>query len=348
MSMRRFNPNSLDATVPHSLNPGDLLAVFSPSWAGPNLFPLRFGRGLRKLHALGFRTIVSAHASANVDGKAGTVRQRAEDLEALFCDTHVKAIIASIGGDDARTLVPLIDWEAVARHPKWFIGYSDTTALQCALLSKAGMASLYGPTVMTDFAELPNMPIQSEMSFLKSVCDNSFPSIGVVESLYEEGPDWASQNAQEALRRSVKATAPFVSGSGIAHGRVVGGCIESLVELVCSSGGVCFSAGAGDILLLESSRQRLSAEALAKQLETLSACIDFSSLEGIVFGAKCWNSSDYEIVAMQLANACAKESMPMVIGLPFGHITPCLTVALGINYRLDLSELSNPKLIVAL
>lgn len=345
--MRRFSRKSPGATVPHALDPGDLVAVFSPSWAGPHMFPWRFERGVRKLRALGFRTMASAYACANVDGKAGTARQRAEDFEALFCDPHVKAIIASIGGDDARTLVPLIDWRAVARHPKWFIGYSDTTALQCALLSRAGMASLYGPTVMTDFAELPDMPAPSEASFLESVRGDSFPPVGVVERLYEEGPDWGSPNTQETPRRPVKAAAPFVSGSGVSRGRMVGGCIESLVELACGSDS-CFSAGAGDLLLLETSRQQLSTETLAKQLEALSACIDFSSLEGIVFGAKCWSSGDYEIVATQLADACAEEPVPLVVGFPLGHVAPCLTVALGTEYRLDLLDPGNPRLMAAL
>lgn len=348
MSMRQSSQKSPGATVPHALNQGDLVAVFSPSWAGPNLFPWRFERGMRKLRALGFRTMASAHACANVDGKAGIAQQRAEDFEALFCDPHVKAIIASIGGNDARTLVPIIDWEVVARHPKWFIGYSDTTALQCALLSKAGMASLYGPTVMTDFAELPDMPIQSEASFLESVRGNLLPSVDVVESLYEECPDWGGPNAQETPRRSVKAAAPFVIGSGITRGRMVGGCIESLAEFVCGNEDACFFAGAGDLLLLETSRQQLSVEVLAKQLETLSARIDFPSLEGIIFGAKCWGSGDYEIVATQLDDACAKVPVPIVVGLPLGHIAPCLTVALGIDYHLDLSDPGNPRLLVAL
>jgi muramoyltetrapeptide carboxypeptidase LdcA involved in peptidoglycan recycling len=42
-----------------------------------------------------------------------------------------------------------LDFELIAEHPKAFCGYSDITALHVALRQRAGLATLYGPHLMT-------------------------------------------------------------------------------------------------------------------------------------------------------------------------------------------------------
>jgi muramoyltetrapeptide carboxypeptidase len=46
-------------------------------------------------------------------------------------------------------LAPHLDFELIADHPKAFCGYSDITALHVALRQRAGLATLYGPHLMT-------------------------------------------------------------------------------------------------------------------------------------------------------------------------------------------------------
>jgi muramoyltetrapeptide carboxypeptidase len=46
-------------------------------------------------------------------------------------------------------LVPHLDFDLIAEHPKAFSGYSDITALHVALRQRAGLATLYGPHLMT-------------------------------------------------------------------------------------------------------------------------------------------------------------------------------------------------------
>jgi muramoyltetrapeptide carboxypeptidase len=44
---------------------------------------------------------------------------------------------------------PHLDFDLIAEHPKAFSGYSDITALHVALRQRAGLATLYGPHLMT-------------------------------------------------------------------------------------------------------------------------------------------------------------------------------------------------------
>ena len=88
---------------------------------------------------------------------------RAEDLMTAFQDTRVKAIIANIGGEDSIRLLPYIDFNVIRENPKIFMGYSDVT-ISHLFCHKAGLSSLYGPAILTDFAENVEMdPYTIEM-----------------------------------------------------------------------------------------------------------------------------------------------------------------------------------------
>ncbi len=46
-------------------------------------------------------------------------------------------------------LLPLLDWDAIAKNPKLFIGFSDPTALISALVSNAGICAIHGPNLVS-------------------------------------------------------------------------------------------------------------------------------------------------------------------------------------------------------
>lgn len=54
---------------------------------------------------------------------------RAADLNAAFADPSVRAILATIGGEDQITVIPHLDAASARRDPKPFLGYSDNTNL---------------------------------------------------------------------------------------------------------------------------------------------------------------------------------------------------------------------------
>ena len=78
-----------------------------------------------------------------------------------FTDPCIQAIFCCIGGEETIRLLPYIDFAVIRRHPKIFMGYSDTTVnhLMCW---KAGLSSFYGPAVLSDFAENLRLPAYTE------------------------------------------------------------------------------------------------------------------------------------------------------------------------------------------
>src|SRR5450759_5458429 len=82
---------------PPVLQPGDKVAILSPSWAGPGVFPHVQDLGLRRLREHLELEPVEYPTTRKI---GATPRERAADVVAAFADPQISAIMASIGGDD--------------------------------------------------------------------------------------------------------------------------------------------------------------------------------------------------------------------------------------------------------
>lgn len=129
--------------LPLPLRKGDTVALVSPSSATDEALGLQLAREV--MEALGFRVKTGEHYASRRGHLAGTDAARAGDLNAMFGDDEVRGIVCVRGGSGAARLLPLLDYEAIRRHPKVLLGYSDITALHNALLSQAGLVTFHGP-----------------------------------------------------------------------------------------------------------------------------------------------------------------------------------------------------------
>src|SRR3954452_5486612 len=126
------------------LKAGDRVAVVSPSWAGPAVYPeihelaMRRLRDLLELEPVEFPTTRQPGASAAA---------RAEDLMAAYADPTIRAVFATIGGSDQITVLPHLDPAPFRPDPKPFFGYSDNTNLLNWLWTH-GVAGYHGGSTM--------------------------------------------------------------------------------------------------------------------------------------------------------------------------------------------------------
>ena len=110
---------------PPRLRSGDRVAVVTPCWGGPAGFPARYEVGKRVLaEHFGFEVVETSHALRDPAWLDAHPEARAADLMAAFADPSVKAVIATIGGDDAIRLIPFLDLGVIRDNPKVFVGYS--------------------------------------------------------------------------------------------------------------------------------------------------------------------------------------------------------------------------------
>jgi muramoyltetrapeptide carboxypeptidase LdcA involved in peptidoglycan recycling len=136
------------ALHPPKPRPGDRIAVVSPSGGLADLFPRPYALGLRRLREEFGLEPVEYPGTRRADT---TPRERADDLHAAFRDPGIKAVVASIGGDDQITVLPHLDAEVFRAHPKPFFGYSDNTNLLAWLECEAGLVGYHGGCVMVEF-----------------------------------------------------------------------------------------------------------------------------------------------------------------------------------------------------
>src|SRR5215813_12853225 len=104
----------MEFVVPPRLRAGDRIAVVSPSSALGETLPLPYELGVRRLRAE-FGLEVVEYATTRKMGSSPEAR--AADLMAAFGDPDIKAVIASIGGDDQIRVVPHLDGEVVRANP---------------------------------------------------------------------------------------------------------------------------------------------------------------------------------------------------------------------------------------
>lgn len=131
---------------PPKLAPGEKVAILSPSLALPQVFPAVYEQGLRRLREqfhlvpVEYPTTRRMHASP---------QDRARDIQDAFEDPEIKALFATIGGDDQLKVLKYLDPARIRAHPKAFFGYSDKTNLH-NFLWNLGMVSYHGATIMVE------------------------------------------------------------------------------------------------------------------------------------------------------------------------------------------------------
>jgi len=122
--------------------------LISPSGAVPQPEALTLAR--KRLAASGFATAVDRCALAVNQRFAGSDAQRLAAIGRALRQKY-QTVMVTRGGYGLGRLLPYIDWRAVADSGKVFVGFSDFTAFNLALLARTGAQSLSGPAALADF-----------------------------------------------------------------------------------------------------------------------------------------------------------------------------------------------------
>lgn len=293
---------------------GDTIGIVAPASPPPD--PKAVDRAAEALERFGFKPKLAKNVRARLGFIAGTDRERATDLMTMFTDKKVKAIICLRGGYGAGRILDRLDFALIRRHPKILSGYSDITALHGALLQKSGLVSIHAPMLNGALAD-PNVPEFTKKSFFRTVMEAQSP--GSIRAGYAE------------------KTISILRG-GVAEGRLVGGNLS----LICASLGTPFSPSfKGKILFFEDVSERpYRLDRLLTQL--LNAGI-FSQVVGVAVGVikDCNEPKEktgkeyYQSGAQVVKERLATLRVPVVIGLPFGHVDLNAAIPVGIRARLD-------------
>lgn len=330
---------------PERLHIDDAVAVVSPSWGGPSVFPHVYDLGIGLLQAWGLRVIEYPTARMAASELAAHPERRAADINNAFADPNIKAVIASIGGNDSVRILPHLDAAVIAANPKILLGYSDTTTLH-VFCQMQGLVTLHGPSIMAGFAQMAALPDYAahvrHMLFVAAPGHVYRPY-----AQYCDGyPDW--QNAAKAGQ--INALHPhegwrLTQGRGAVEGRLFGGCLDVL-EMVR---GTPFWPGldfwSGKILCLETSEEAPSVETVEAILRGYGLLGIWDRVAGLLIGRAARYSAadklalDQAVVAV-IGDEFGRHDLPILSNMDFGHTDPQMVLPLGVKARLDCASLS--------
>jgi muramoyltetrapeptide carboxypeptidase len=291
----------LKLLIPAPLSPGDILGIVAP--ASP--FPRdEFARGVAVLKSLGLNIFVPPDLFRRKGYLAGSDHHRARQINRLFADRNIKAMICARGGFGSLRILPLIDYPLIRKNPKMVIGFSDVTALLSALYAKCRLVTFHGPVVTT----LADTSEKTRTSFFSAVTQPTFSGIAL--------------------------GCTMVIRSGVAKGAVWGGNLTTLCHLLGTPFLPDFS---GHILVLEDrGEQTYRIDRMLTQMR-LAGCFD--ALSGLVLGSfqDCGDlSSIYKIVK----NIFSDFSIPIMAGFDIGHGQENIMIPLGISATMDTFDKS--------
>ncbi len=299
---------------PAKLVSGDCIGVISPASPPHGEKKEQYGRGLQYLLDRGFRIKEGRHVFKEFGYLAGTDDERIEDLNAMFADPQVQAIICSRGGYGTPRLLDKIDYTAVKKHPKILVGYSDITSLQLALFARTGLVSFSGPMVAVEMGK-GIQPLTEKMFW---------PLLTSTRRL--------------AMKARIDGMEPVLYRSGIAEGRLLGGCLSLIAPLLGTPYQPDFR---GAILVLEDIGEEVYG--IDRYLVQLKYAGVLKQIKGLVLGQfldtidpdKTMPDLTLEQVIREYTHDLA---IPILANFPYGHNDIKYTMPIGCRVRLDASR----------
>lgn len=301
------------AVLPPPVLPGDRVGVAALS--GP-VDPDRLERGLAALRGLGFEPVPAANLGEREGLFAGDDRRRLAAFHDLAADPSLKAIFFARGGHGVLRVLPGIDWELLAAHPRAYVGYSDLTPLLLAVTARLGLVAFHGPMVAADLARGIS---GEEAASLLAALAGDYPRAYPVEDVRTD--DGGAPGAGE------RETSP---GSGSVSGPLLGGCLSLITALL----GTPYLPDLGGAVLfwedVDEPRYRLD-----RMLTHLRLSGNLSALSAMVIGHAEPTDARGLPPAVWLTDALAGFTPPLAWGLAAGHRAPNLTLPLGLRARLE-------------
>ena len=290
-------------TKPSALKPGDTISLVSP--ASP-LTPQQTEKGIRLLESQGYHVKIHRSVYQSNGYLAGTDEERANDLIAAFHDPETQAVYCSRGGYGSSRLVPLLDFDDLAKSEKMFIGFSDVTIIHAAL-NRRGLPTLHAPMAIT---------------------------------FNTDREPWVYESFHQVLRgeNPIPLTAPIgvtVTG-GTAIGKVVGGCLVLMCDLIGTADQIDMT---DKIVLIEDVDE--SPHRVDGLLTHLLNSKSIQKAAGIIVGemTRTDQKPDQAIGAMPwrdiVKDRLGNLNIPCITNFPFGHASQMLSLPLGIRAELD-------------
>ncbi len=336
------------------LKKGDKVAVVSLSsgMLGENFTSHYIKLGCDRLRSFGLEPVFMPNALKGIDYLNDHPEARADDLKSAFYDETIKGIICAIGGDDTFRLAPYIlddkDFvEYVGRNPKLFTGFSDTT-VNHLMFYKMGVSTFYGPNYINDLSEMDDEMLSYTYDSFKGFYLGDKKVIESSDCWYEERTDFSSsQMGVPRVKHKELRGFELLQGSSEFEGELLGGCIESMYDLLA---GKRYpeeleinrkyklfpeeSEWCGKVFFYETSEEQPDSDRLREMLLKLKEQGVFKNINGVIVG-KPQNEVYYDEYKSVIKEVLDNEKIPVLCNVNFGHAYPRTVLAYGAKVKVN-------------
>ena len=266
------------------------------------------------LATLGLKVKLGSHLLDRYGYLAGKDADRAADINAMFADTSVQAILTVRGGWGCNRILPLLDYNLIRSHPKILLGYSDITSLLNAIYARSNIVTFHGPVGTSTWNAFT-------VNYVKRLLFNG-------ETLKLQNPLFSSDPITK-VQFHVATITP-----GKARGRLVGGNLSVLTAMV---GSPFLPPWHQTILFLEETGEDIYR--VDRMLTQLKLAGILNQIAGFIFGqcTDCGPGKEKESLTLMevLRTHILPLGIPAWYGSAIGHIQDKFTLPVGVEVEID-------------
>lgn len=308
---------------PKKISPGDTIGIVASSLPVLPSHHEKFDRGKKLVEEMGFKLKEGKTIGHKRWWMAGTPKEVAQDLNAMFADPEIKAIIAHTGGYSAISVIEHLDYELITHNPKPFMGMSDMTVYHLAIFAKTGMVGFHMDDLSYGFgrdikAGMESWPKLNQEFFLKFLTENK-PQ-GIIKPV-TEWEEWKT---------------------GQTEGYLIGGILERISVLSRTKYFPDLNLFDGGILFWEEIGRDLSE--IYQYLYQLKYIGIFEKINGMLIGKIKYLKPLRQEARGEITEPTLKEMVleifkdyqfPIMANLDFGHFTVNIPMPLGVKVSFD-------------
>lgn len=315
---------------PKFLKIGDTIGVTAP--ANGITKPEKIKRldyAIKNFNDKEFNIIETANVRTGSMGRSSSSKTQARELESLYLNSDVNMIICAAGGEFMMEMLPEFNFEVVKNNPKWLQGYSNPTCLTFTITTNYDIATIYGTNFAAFGMEPWHKSLEDNFLILQGnlITQNSY-------SMYESGhTKYITGNEPYLLDKKVKWENLNSEDKIEMKGRIIGGCIEDLVELA----GTPFDKTLDfierykeDGIIWYFDNFGLTSESIIRTLWKFKIMGWFKNTKGIIFGRNFEEISYCDISFKEaLIHSLDELKIPVIFNADIGHVSPRMTIING-------------------
>lgn len=289
------------------LKRGDTIGIVAPSEPITEEYKEYMKKSIKIFEDMGFKIKLSKNIYKNTYGYSATPEEKASDINDMFSDKEVKAIISAVGGDNSFNCLGLIDYENIKRNPKIICGYSDATNYLEAIYTKTGLIT-YHHLEMIDLGR--KLKKDFELSQFKKILIDG--TLGEID----------------------KNSKYITLQKGCVEGIIVGGNVPSMVSLLNTE---YFPDLTDKILFLEVYASSTDFDLADKYIGLLKYHGVFDKIKGLWIGHYHGDTEDTKIEDIFMRHLKGYD-FPILKCDDFGHDCEKVVIPIGAKIKLDASN----------